>query len=187
MDKKVWQWQRTINSQTFLISSDRALLPHSFIQEAFATEAMFWAKPISTEDALRTMLSNSLTVGLYLLSPNEEKTPIGMARLITDYTTLAYLTDVYLQPSYRALGLGKWMIHCCREMVLEIPHLRFMVLLTGSEQAQKLYRRELGMQLLDGEEEPLTCMGTRKARLADAAAAAGAVLQDGPSAPNAPT
>ena len=185
MDKKVWQWQRTVNSQTFLISSDRALLPHSFVQEAFATEAMFWTKPVSSDEALRAMLSNSLTIGVYLLSPDETKTPIGMARMVTDYTTLAYLTDVYLQPAYRALGLGKWIIQSCREMALEMPDLRFMVLLTGSEQAQKLYRRELGMRVLDGEDAPLTCMGARKAQLADAATAAGAVSHDGPSVVNA--
>ncbi|KAH7397223.1 acetyltransferase [Pyrenochaeta sp. MPI-SDFR-AT-0127] len=183
MDKKVWQWERTINSQHFLVSSDRALLPHSFVQEAFATEAMFWAKPMSDE-SLRSMLDNSLTLGIYFLSDTDTKTPIGMARLITDYTTLAYLTDVYLQPSHRAFGLGKWIIHCCREIALQIPDLRFMMLLTGSEQAQKLYRRELGMHLVDGQEEPLACMGVRKPKLADVHAAS-AVPQNGPSGSDA--
>lgn len=169
MDQRIWQWERVVDSQKFLLSSDSTLLPHAFVQEAFATEAMFWAKPMSA-DAMRTMLSNSLTLGLYLVAESGTKKPIGMARFVTDYTTLAYLTDVYLQPEYRALGLGKWIIHSCRELALEMPALRFMVLLTGSEQAQNLYRRELGMQLLDGREEPLACMGARKATLAEAAA-----------------
>jgi len=171
MDQKIWQWKRTIDSKSFLMSSDRALLPHTFVQEAFATDAMYWAKPVSSDEALRTMLSNSLTLGLYILSDDgATKTPIGMARMVTDYTTLAYLTDVYLQPAYRALGIGRWIIHCCREMVMEMPDLRFMVLLTGSEQAQELYRKELGMKKLDGEEEPLACMGARKPNLTEAAA-----------------
>jgi hypothetical protein len=88
---------------------------------------------------------------------------------VTDYTTLAYLTDVYLQGEYRAFGLGKWIIRCCREIVLEMNDLRFMVLLTGSEQAQRLYRRELGMDILDGCAISLTCMGARKEKLAEAA------------------
>lgn len=46
--------------------------------------------------------------------------------------------------------------------------LRFMVLLTGSEQAQKLYRRELGMTILDGNEVNLTCMGRRREKIAEA-------------------
>ena len=169
MDKGDFSWRRTIGSQTYLISSDRSLLPHSFVHEAFATEAMYWAKPLSSE-ALLTMLNNSLTLGLYLVS-DDTKTPIGMARMITDYTTLAYLTDVYLLPEHQSQGLGKWIIACCREICASMEDLRFMVLLTGSEQAQKLYRRELGMQKLDGAEEALVCMGARRTKLAEARAA----------------
>jgi GNAT superfamily N-acetyltransferase len=180
MDQKTWEWQRTIDAETFIISTARDLLPHAFVHEAFATEAMFWAHPVSDE-TLRAMLDNSCTLGLYKVDKDEQKTPIGMARMVTDYTTLAYLTDVYLQDAYRNLGLGKWIIDCCREVVLEMKDLRFMVLLTGSEKAQKLYRRELGMSLLDGREQALTCMGARRTRLAEAAASA----HDGPGAAKA--
>ena len=130
---------------------------------------MYWAKPLSPE-ALSTLLDNSLTLGLYLVS-DKTKTPIGMARLVTDYTTLGYLTDVYLLPEHQGQGLGKWIIACCREICVEMEDLRFVVLLTGSEQAQKLYRRELGMQKLDGTEGSLACMGARRTKLAEAAAA----------------
>jgi GNAT superfamily N-acetyltransferase len=170
MDKKIWQWERTIESQTFLISTLPELMPHSFVQEAFATEAMFWARPLSNE-ATRAMLDNSLTLGVYKVSDSDKKEPIGMARMVTDYTTLAYLTDVYLQDAYRNLGLGKWIIRCCREIVVEMNDLRFMVLLTGSEKAQNLYRRELGMSTLDGRELPLVCMGARREKLAEAGTA----------------
>jgi ribosomal protein S18 acetylase RimI-like enzyme len=168
MEEKTHSWHRTVGSQTYLISTDRSLLPHSFVHEAFATEAMYWAKPLSSE-ALSTMLNNSLTLGLYLVSKDTE-TPIGMARMITDYTTLGYLTDVYLLPEHQGKGLGKWIIACCREICTSMEDLRLMVLLTGNEQAQKLYRRELGMQKLDGEEVPLVCMGARRSKLAEAAA-----------------
>lgn len=172
MDHKVWQWECTKDSQTFVVSSDKTLLPISFVQEAFATEAMYWTPPLS-DSATATMLANSLTLGLYKTTADEgsEKpklTPIGMARLITDYTTLIYLTDVYVNEAYQGLGLGKWMIRNSRRIALEMPHLRFMVLLTGSEQAQALYRRELGMSLLNGHEQKLTCMGARSEKLAEA-------------------
>jgi hypothetical protein len=163
MDQKVWQWSQTIDSQTYLISTARDLLPHTFVREAFATPAMFWAKPLSPS-ATKTMLDNSLTLGLYL-----DSKPIGMARMVTDYVTLAYLTDVYIQDAFRDMGLGTWIIRCCREIVLEMPDLRFMVLLTGSEEAQRLYKRELGMKPLDGT-DGLTCMGARKEGLELAAA-----------------
>ncbi|KAF1941723.1 hypothetical protein EJ02DRAFT_193881 [Clathrospora elynae] len=174
MDKKRFQWQRTMASKTYLISSDRSLLPHAFVQQAFATDAMFWAKPLPSDEALKTMLDNSLTLGIYEIS-EVTKIAIGMARMITDYTTLAYLTDVYLLPAHQGQGLGKWVIACCRDICLEMEQLRFMVLLTGSEEAQKLYRQELGMQKLDSAEEPLVCMGVRRGKLADAAASSNTV------------
>jgi hypothetical protein len=167
MDRKTWQWTRTIDSQKFLISTAPELLPISFVQETFARDEVFWAKPL-TDETTRTMLDNSLTLGVYKISENDEKEPVGMARIVTDYITLAYLTDVYLRDDCRSLGLGKWIIHGCREIVLEIPALRFMVLLTGSDKAQRLYRRELGMSVLDGNEMPLACMGARKEKLAEA-------------------
>jgi GNAT superfamily N-acetyltransferase len=170
MDTKTFEWERTIASGTYLISSDRSLLPYTFVQDAFAQEAMFWAKPLSFT-TLSTMLDNSLTLGVYSVS-NDTKTPIGMARMVTDYTTLVYLTDVYLVPEHQGQGLGKWLIQCCREICIGMENLRFMVLLTGSEQAQALYRRELGMAKLDGVEEGLVCMGARRAKLSEAAAGA---------------
>ncbi|KAF2250207.1 acetyltransferase [Trematosphaeria pertusa] len=154
------EWKQSINGQTFLISTARDL-PHEFVQQAFDNPAMYWAKPISAAN-MKTLLDNSCTLGLYKLINGDERTPVGMARMITDYVTLAYLTDVYLADEYRSLGLGRWMIHCCREIVQEIPELRFMILLTGSEQAQQLYRRELGMKVM-GTEETLAAMGARKA------------------------
>jgi GNAT superfamily N-acetyltransferase len=167
MDNK--QWLRTVDSQRYLISTERQLLPLDFVKAAFATDAMYWATPLS-DGATRTMLEKSLTLGVYqVVGDGDKKEPIGMARMVTDYTTLAYLTDVYLQDDHRSKGLGKWIIQCCREVVLEMKHLRFMVLLTGSEQAQNLYRRELGMAVLDGDEVALSAMGARLPALTEAA------------------
>lgn len=169
MDKKVWEWKRTVGPHEFVISTAKELLPHAFVQEAYADKDVFWAKPIAAED-LTTMLNNSCTLGLYRVESDGTLTPMGMARLVTDYVTLAYLTDVYLKENTRGLGLGKWMIHCCREVAQDLPELRFMLLLTGSEQAQQLYRRECGMERF-GDEHALAAMGARRTKLAEAAAA----------------
>ena len=63
----------------------------------------------------------------------------------------------------------KWAAPIVSEICVGMENLRWMVLLTGSEQAQALYRRELGMTKLDGVEEGLVCMGSRRAKLAEAA------------------
>lgn len=169
MDKKIWEWRRSVGPQEFLISTARELLPHPFVQEVYADKAVFWANPISP-DNLETMLEQSCTLGVYKVESNGSLTPVGMARLVTDFVTLAYLTDVYLQDGTRGLGLGKWLVQCCREVALGMPELRFMLLLTGSEQAQQLYRRECGMERF-GDEHALTAMGARAAKLAEAGAA----------------
>ena len=167
MDGKVWQWERTVGSQKFLISTSKELLPHSFVQDVFAHEDVFWAQPIPAE-RLATLLANSCTLGMYSVSVDGAHTPVGMARVVTDYVTLGYLTDVFVSGAARGLGLGKWLVQCCRAMMLALPELRFVVLLTGSPQAQALYRRELGMGVF-GDDERLCAMGARRAGLVWAA------------------
>lgn len=163
------EWQRTINGQTYLISTDGDLLPHEFVQKAFDNPAMYWATS-SSEAAMKTMLDNSCTLGLYKIEggkfSDQKTTPIGMSRMITDYVTFAYLTDVYVLEEHRGLGLAKWMIGCCKEIVEQAPHLRWMMLLTGSEQAAQLYSRELGMKVLGNDSDSgLVTMGARKRHL----------------------
>jgi ribosomal protein S18 acetylase RimI-like enzyme len=169
-DEKVWQWERNVGSQAFLISTSKELLPHAFVQDVFAHDDSFWAQPVPA-DRLATLLANSCTLGMYAVSADGTQTPVGMARVVTDYVTLGYLTDVFVAAAWRGMGLGKWLVQCSRAMMLGLPELRFLVLLTGSAEAQALYRRELGMGVF-GDDERLCAMGARRAGLAAAAAAA---------------
>lgn len=162
------EWQRTLDGQDFVVSTSRDL-PHAFVQHAFAQPDMYWATPLPAA-RLQTMLAHSCTLGLYAVGPGSTRTPIGMARLLTDHATLVYLTDVYLADAYRGRGLGTWMVRCCRDVALALPELRFVMLLTGSEQAQRFYRRELGLEVV-GVAEQLVAMGARRPSLQAAAAA----------------
>ncbi|KAK7185831.1 uncharacterized protein CC84DRAFT_359872 [Paraphaeosphaeria sporulosa] len=157
------EWRRSTSTagQTYVVSTSRNL-PHDFVQKAFDNPAMYWARPIAP-DQMKTMLDHSCTLGMYEASGSERR-PIGMARMITDYVTFAYLTDVYLLEEFRGHGLGQWLVECCREVVLAIPALRRVVLLTDSEQAKQLYRRELGMSVA-GIEETTVAMTVRQAKL----------------------
>ncbi|KAH7119746.1 hypothetical protein B0J11DRAFT_69286 [Dendryphion nanum] len=180
------EWHHTSPSgQTFLISTSRSLLTPDFINTVFATKDMYWATPFSVS-TVNQMLDNSLTLGIYLLptstssttspspsdspsslTPPSSPQPIGLARLITDTVTYAYLTDVYIDPAYRGTGLGKRVVACSKELVEQMEGLRWMVLFTGSEEAEKLYKRELGMQVLGKTEKKdgkggLTVMGVKR-------------------------
>lgn len=71
---------------------------------------------------------------------------IGLARLITDRVTFAYLTDVYVLPGHQGKGLGRWLLSCVGQHVAaSCPRLRGFVLFTHGERAVRFYEAVLGM------------------------------------------
>jgi GNAT superfamily N-acetyltransferase len=60
-------------------------------------------------------LSGSLCFGLY-----HQGQQVGLARVITDEATFAYLCDVYVLEEHRGRGLGRWMM----EVVMAHPSLQ---------------------------------------------------------------
>ena len=94
------EWKRS----PFLVSTDPTRLEvnavHAFLAQAY------WCEAIPREIVERA-LRNSLCFGLY-----EDTAQIGLARVVTDCATFAYLCDVYVLESHRGRGLGKWLIEC---------------------------------------------------------------------------
>ncbi len=72
---------------------------------AFLTRS-YWCEGIPREIVERAV-RNSLCFGLF-----DNAGQVGLARVVTDYTTFAYLCDVYVLESHRGRGLGKWLIEC---------------------------------------------------------------------------
>src|ERR1700709_702217 len=70
----------------------------------FLSNESYWAKFIRLETVVIS-LKNSFCVGLFA-----NTTQVGFARLITDYTTFAYLADVYVLKEHRGKGLSKMLI-----------------------------------------------------------------------------
>lgn len=83
----------------------------------------YWAPGIP-RDLVERSLRNSLCFGLY-----EGNRQIGLARVITDGATFAYLCDVYVLEEYRGQGLAKWMMACVRSHPA-LQGLRRFVLIT---------------------------------------------------------
>lgn len=152
-----------------MIMTSPAMLDHDFINTAFDTDDMYWAKPMPY-DQLRLMLSQSLTFGVYEArpfakaeksadSPSSPRTPsptleaeaeedvrqIGFARFVTDHVTFVYISDVYIQPEFRGRGIGRWLMECLEDVMRDMPMLRRVLLLTGSKKSHDFYQRELGM------------------------------------------
>jgi GNAT superfamily N-acetyltransferase len=96
-----------------------------------------WAHEL-TRSGLERALRESLCFSLY-----EEGRQIGLARVITDYVTYAYLCDVYVIESRRGRGLGSWLIRCVLEHP-ELESLKRIALITHD--AQNFYNC-LGFQV----------------------------------------
>jgi GNAT superfamily N-acetyltransferase len=156
----------------FLLSTDPSLIDIAALTSAFDQPFLYWAKPLPAE-AMKTMVENSLCFGLYTPTPEAAPTlaadddvpstssstttthQIGVARLITDYTTFAYLTDVYVLPPWQGSGLGKWLIDCVQGWLEGLPYLRRSMLVTGRDgPGRGFYERRMRMSAVgEGEEK----------------------------------
>jgi GNAT superfamily N-acetyltransferase len=87
----------------FLISTDKSKLNIAQVHRYLSTES-YWAKNIPLQKVAHC-IEHSFCFGVY---KNDEQ--VGFARLITDYTTFAYLADVFIIQQYRGMGLSKWLM-----------------------------------------------------------------------------
>ena len=78
----------------YTISTDKARLDVDYIY-AYLSEQSYWAKGRSRELVEKTIV-HSLCFGLY-----DGNRQVGFARVTTDYTLLAWLSDVFVDEAYR--------------------------------------------------------------------------------------
>ena len=125
----------------FLISNDKkklnVALIHKFLSDTY------WSKGASYDRIFKS-IKNSECFGLY-----KGKEQIGFARVITDYTTFAYLLDVFVVEKFRSLGLSKWLLECIF-ISPEFKDLKRWMLST--EDAHELYVK-FGFKKLDRPEK----------------------------------
>ena len=150
---------RTWSRDQFVISTDSTLLPIEKLSQAFASSDVYWALPMPKE-VMQETLRNSLCFGLYKKEEGKgEKDKesdlelVGFARCITDFTTFAYLTDVYIWPTYQGSGLGKWLVMCVQEVIEAMPYLRRSMLFTSDwERSVPFYKTLMGMELVGSKD-----------------------------------
>lgn len=114
------------------IDTDPRRLDGALVHRWLSTDA-YWAVGRSA-DTVSTAFANSIGYGVY--APGGEQ--VGVARVITDHATFAWVCDVYIDRDSRGLGLGTWL---ARSVVadLEEQGIRRMVLATAD--AHDVYRR----------------------------------------------
>ena len=91
-----------VHRDHFTISTDPALLDVDAIVDMLSRA--YWAQG-RTREMIQRYLQHSLTFGLY-----DGSRQIGLARIISDYTTFAWLCDVFIHEDYRGLGFGNWLM-----------------------------------------------------------------------------
>jgi len=124
------EWRRP----PYLVSDAPERLDGAVIHDSLTRSD--WARGVPRETVERS-LRHSLCLGLYRLGP-ERPGQIGLARLITDRTTFAYLCDVFVLEEERGRGLGKFLIECVHAHP-ELQGLRRWLLVTPN--AHGLYAR----------------------------------------------
>ena len=139
----------------FEISTDPARLDHVFIH-GFLSKKTEWRAGISPTE-LKSDLAGSLCFGLYF-----GEAQIGFASVTTDFTTFAYLTDVFVLEKHRGQGLAKWLL----ETVMAYPGLQGGVeWMLSTEDAQGLYEKVGFSRTSEGGGQMTKCKPNRSPHL----------------------
>jgi GNAT superfamily N-acetyltransferase len=131
----------------YRISTDPAQLDLDVIHGYLSRS--YWAAGRPRE-LLARALRHSLCFGLY-----HERGQVGLARVVSDYATFAWLCDVFVLEEHQGQGLGKWLIGAVVAHP-QLQGLRRMMLATRD--AHGLYR-QCGFTSLD---EPARWMERRE-------------------------
>lgn len=136
--------------ENYTISTDKNCLDIAMIHR-WLSESSYWAQGRSLE-TVQISIQNSLCFGVY-----DSKQQVGLARVVTDYATFAWLCDVFIIESHRGHSLGKWLI----KTVVAHPDLqevrRFLL---ATRDAHELYRRYGGFENLKKPEHWMVCLRT---------------------------
>jgi N-acetylglutamate synthase-like GNAT family acetyltransferase len=116
----------------FIISTDVEDIEFDRVFLWLSKEA-YWSEGIPMS-VLRTAFENSIVFGLY----HEKQGQIGVARMITDKATFAYLADVFIDESFRGKGLAKWLMETIMSHT-DLQGLRRIMLATSDMQG--LYKK----------------------------------------------
>jgi GNAT superfamily N-acetyltransferase len=148
------------------------------VNAAFAQDFVYWSSPFP-DAVTQQLLDGSLCFGVFKYTiPVEQRAnrseidisevaledveQVGLARVVTDMVTMAWLTDVYILPEYQSRGLGSWMMDCVKHTLLApndegMPYLRRIMLVTTHRNGdggrrEDYYAKMFGMQVVGHEE-----------------------------------
>lgn len=94
-------------------------------------QATYWGHKRPLE-LVKKVLENSMC--FFLLDGDQQ---IGFARVISDFTTTSWLSDVVVDDNYQKQGLGSWMV----QQILSHPEIAGTQFALQTGTAQKFYKK----------------------------------------------
>jgi GNAT superfamily N-acetyltransferase len=128
------EWQR----DQYKITTDKTKLDVGMIHHFLYTTA-HWAvgRPMNI---VRKSIENSICFGLY-----DDGMQVGFARIVTDGAIVGWICDMFILPSHRGNGLGRWLLECMMDYP-DVKGLRRILL--NTRDAHDLYTKYAGFRPL---------------------------------------
>ena len=114
------------------ISDDPTLVDGEKVYQWIAEES--WWGLGRPRAAVERSLRESHVYGVYA----DRETMIGLARVITDHATMAYLCDVFVDEAYRGKGVGPWL---SREIVADLKGIGINRFLLATKDKHSTYAK----------------------------------------------
>ena len=118
----------------YYITDDQYLIREKYTEVHRLLKHAYWTKD-RTEVITQKAINNSINYAIFEI---ESKQLVGFARVITDYATIYYLSDVYIHEEHRGRGLGKkiveWIVLCEDKLIGINGSLK-------TRDAEKLYKK----------------------------------------------
>lgn len=118
------------DDEKITVSSRKDYLDMDAIMD-FMNRHSYWARERDIP-TMQKAIENSLCFGIYHGSKMA-----GFARVVTDYSTMYYLCDVFIRPEMQGKGLGKKLI----QAVLDSTELKGLYGILLTKDAHELYKK----------------------------------------------
>ena len=117
------------NENEVYVSDDREKMDIDFIYSNLKN--LYWATDLTRENLIGR-INNSICFGVFVNGRQK-----GFARVVTDYFSIAYLADVFVEEQERGKGYSKVLM----EYILDYPSLRNIKWLLATRDMHGLYKK----------------------------------------------
>ncbi|AAZ24310.1 GNAT family N-acetyltransferase [Colwellia psychrerythraea] len=91
----------------------------------------YWASDRDVE-TIQISIKNSICFSLF-----HNKIQVGFGRVVTDFASVAYISDVIIDSEHRSEGLGKWLV----DTIVNDPRWKSKFQLLVTDDAHSLYEK----------------------------------------------